>query len=654
MARTERAEGTAETLSGQLAEAKQRLIHSDEEVRELQTAFREQAQLLAAERERLLEARSRTESDAEAYIAAQETEITLRESRITSLESQIGNLQGLLNNAQRTDIEDALRQEIATLKDRYDNDVAAMQREQNRVSQSQAASDVQMAAREARISMLEARIGNLQNRLRDAQKADVEDAMRQELNALQTRYENDVQALRMDRDRLGRSNAASEEQLTALFAESTQRLSDKDNELRAREREIATLTAESTQLRARVQKLQSGQTQQAQASGYLASQLQAQLSETRQQVISLTMALDQEKAKKSAMEARLLQDRIKLQHQLEWYSEASAQEIQLLRAEITAAESTINVQTLRIATLEKETQDSGVMLAELKTDFVEPEPVLAETGSAMTVLEMARSRQEPYLGRYHALLIANQDYRNMEDLSTPIRDAMEIEKLLINRYGFSVKVLRNATDDEIMRTLHDYSNTLTEEDNLLIYYAGRGSTPDGPPDRAYWLGVDADPQLRNTWLLAEHVSDKIKEIEAKRVLLVTDSCFSRRRVQSVTMAVGHGLDPEKFKLLAQFKSRYVLTSGANLPVYDESGDRSHSLFAKYFMEVLRQNKNVMSGEMLSHEMIIRVRERVVNPDRATPTYNFLQDAGHRAGDFFFVPMQNPLLVSTSLTMQDSV
>jgi hypothetical protein len=89
-------------------------------------------------------------------------------------------------------------------------------------------------------------------------------------------------------------------------------------------------------------------------------------------------------------------------------------------------------------------------------------------------------------------------------------------------------------------------------------------------------------------------------------------------------------------------------------VYDESGDRSHSLFAKSFMEILRQNKNVLSGEMLSHEMISRVRESVTDPDRVTPTYNFLQDAGHKAGDFFFVPMLQPLLVaSTGTRLQDS-
>jgi len=197
-----------------------------------------------------------------------------------------------------------------------------------------------------------------------------------------------------------------------------------------------------------------------------------------------------------------------------------------------------------------------------------------------------------------------------------------------------------------MGALHEYSNTLTEEDNLLIYYAGRGSTPDGPPDRAYWLGVDADPDLPNTWLLAEHVSDKIKQIQAKRILLVTDSCFSRRRVRSASMSVGRGLDPERFRLLAQFQSRYVLTSGANVPVYDDSGDRTHSLFAKFFMEVLRQNKNVLSGEMLSYEMAHRVREGIEDPERATPTYNILQDVGHVAGDFFFVPMPQPILVAS--------
>lgn len=577
LARTERAEGAAESLGAQLAEAQQRLIHSDEEVRELQVAYREQSNRLVAERERLLEARSRSDSDAAAYFVVRETEIASNEARIASLESELRSLQARLADAQDTALEDSMRREIA---------------------------------------------------------------------ALQARYDNDVAALRRDQEQLRQSHSASAGQLAALFAESQQRLSEKDSELNLRKIEIDALAAESARLRARVDQMETKQLQQANQSGLHSAQLQARLSMSRQQVITLRNSLAEVKAEKSSLEAQLLRNRIALQEQMASNSVVSEQEIELVRAEIAAAESTINLQTLRIAALEQQTEDGGLELANLKAEIGEPEFVSAKAQAARTVLEMARSAEEPNLGRYHALLIANEKYLNMEPLSTPVRDAMDIEQLLIDRYGFSVKVLRNATDDQIMRALHEYSNTLTEEDNLLIYYAGRGSTPEGPPDRAYWLGVDADPDLPNTWLLAEHVSDKIKQIKAKRILLVTDSCFSRRRVQSVSMSVGRGLDPDRFKLLARFQSRYVLTSGANIPVYDESGDRTHSLFAKFFMEVLRQNRNVLSGEMLSFEMAYRVRESIKNPERATPTYNILQDVGHRAGDFFFVPMPQPLLVAS--------
>jgi chromosome segregation ATPase len=654
LARTERAEGAMETLAAQLAEAQQRLIHSDEEVRELQTAYREQSDLLAGERARLLEARSRSETDAQAYLAAREIEIASKAARIAGLESQIGNLQDLLENAQRTGVEDALRQEFEALRTRYDSDVAALQRDRDRLTQGQAASNEQIASRETRIASLESQILAMQSRLADAQNTDIEDSLRQELEALKVRYDNDMAALQRDRDRLVTAHAASEEQLAQLYAESKQRLAASDSALNSRKREIETLTAESARLRARVEQLEAEQLSAANQSGLSNAQLQARLSMARQQVMTLRSSLDEERTEKASLEAQLLKDRMSLQDQMTSDNAASAQEIALLRTEIELNEKTIEVQTLRIAALEKEARDSGLALNELKDDLGEPAFDAIDIEPAMAVLELAQSEVEPFLGRYHALLIANEDYVNLQDLTTPIRDAIEIEKLLVTRYGFSVKVLRNATDEDIMLTLHEYSNTLTEDDNLLIYYAGRGSTPDGPPDRAYWLGVDANPQLRNTWLLAEHVSDKIKEIEAKRVLLVTDSCFSRRRVQSTTMTVGRGLDPERFKLLAQFRSRYVLTSGANLPVHDESGDRTHSLFAKYFMEVLRQNRNVLSGEMLSHEMINRVREGVAESERATPTYNFLQDAGHIAGDFFFVPLQEPLLVASAPTRRDSV
>ena len=72
-------------------------------------------------------------------------------------------------------------------------------------------------------------------------------------------------------------------------------------------------------------------------------------------------------------------------------------------------------------------------------------------------------------GRYHALVIGNNDYANLPKLETAVHDAESVAGLLEGRYGFDVKLLRNATKDDILRAVNDYRAELTEKDNLLIY-----------------------------------------------------------------------------------------------------------------------------------------------------------------------------------------
>jgi hypothetical protein len=578
-ARTENSEQSVESLSAELVESQQRLLNSEEEIRRLQASYREQLDQLTAERQQLLEARSSSDSEAAAFVAAQEARLVASEQRVRNLEDALANVK----------------------------------------------------------SQLEAATSG----------SDQAEMLRVQFEQLQARYDADTALLRQERDTLSRGQSATQQELDQLIEQSGQQMVEKATLLEARGREIETLNAETARLRNRVESLQSEQLATTQSADLDAAKLTTQLMMSRQQSVALRDALQEARNEKAALESRLAGRELELQRQLNVETAENTQQVALLKAEIDAAKSTINTQAIRIASLEGEIEKRDEQVVDLMEQAEMPVEIPVEYENAKSTLELARSVEGPNLGRYHALLIANENYVNMPPLSTPIRDAFEIEKLLITRYGFSVEVMTNATDDQVMRKLHEYANTLTTEDNLLIYYAGRGSTPDGPPDRAYWLGVDADPALRNTWLLAEHVSEKIREMQAKRILLVTDSCFSQRRVQAVTTTIGRGLDPDRFAQLAKFRSRFVLTSGANVPVYDEGGDNTHSLFAKTFMEILRQNSNVLSGEMLSFELAQRVSERVEEPQKAIPSYSSLQGAGHVAGDFFFVPAQEPSLVANT-------
>ncbi len=75
-------------------------------------------------------------------------------------------------------------------------------------------------------------------------------------------------------------------------------------------------------------------------------------------------------------------------------------------------------------------------------------------------------------GRYHALVIGNNDYPHLRNLTTAVGDAEAVATLLEEKYGFQVTKLINATRRDITGAFNRLRKTLTERDNLLVYYAG--------------------------------------------------------------------------------------------------------------------------------------------------------------------------------------
>ena len=81
-------------------------------------------------------------------------------------------------------------------------------------------------------------------------------------------------------------------------------------------------------------------------------------------------------------------------------------------------------------------------------------------------------------GHYNALIIGNDDYKKLPRLKTAINDAKEIGEVLSDKYGFKTTLLLDATRYQIIRALDNYRETLSEKENLLIYYAGHGYLED--------------------------------------------------------------------------------------------------------------------------------------------------------------------------------
>ncbi len=231
-------------------------------------------------------------------------------------------------------------------------------------------------------------------------------------------------------------------------------------------------------------------------------------------------------------------------------------------------------------------------------------------------------------GTYHALVIGNNNYREIKKLHTAVSDAQAINALLQDKYGFKTRLLLNATRADILRAINDYRRRLGPRDNLLIYYAGHGWL-DKDADQGYWLPVDATEQDPTNWISNGSITDSLRAMEAKHVLVIADSCYSGKLSRGINVRVK---TKNYYKKISVKKARTVMASGGLEPVADEGGKGTHSVFASALIEALNENQGVIDTTLLFSQ--IR-RPVMVNTDQ-TPEYSDIRKAGHDGGDFLFV------------------
>ena len=230
-------------------------------------------------------------------------------------------------------------------------------------------------------------------------------------------------------------------------------------------------------------------------------------------------------------------------------------------------------------------------------------------------------------GTYHALVIGSNDYKYLPKLKTAKSDAKAVAKTLKSKYGYKVKTLLNATRIDILDAFDQYREVLTSSDNLLIYYAGHGYL-DKKGDRGYWMPVDARPNRRSAWLSNADITDTLKALNAKHVMVMADSCYSGTLTRGLSIKER---SPDYVREVVAKKARVVITSGGLEPVADKGGG-NHSPFASVFLDVLNSNNGVLDGTKLFNKM----RRPVMLKADQTPAYADVRKAGHEGGDFLFV------------------
>lgn len=246
------------------------------------------------------------------------------------------------------------------------------------------------------------------------------------------------------------------------------------------------------------------------------------------------------------------------------------------------------------------------------------------------------------IGNYHALVIGNTEYAHLPDLDTAGNDAEEVARVLRERFGYKVTLLRNATRYETLSAFNKLRKELTETDNLLVYYAGHGEL-DRVNLRGHWLPVDAEPHSSANWISNVSITDILNAMSVRHVLMVADSCYSGALTRSALAQLDSGQTAETrahwLKTLTKMRSRTALTSGGLAPVLDGGGG-NHSVFARAFLSVLRDLDDVAEGQRVYRAVSARVAfEANRYQVEQVPEYAPIKFSGHESGDYLFIPKE---------------
>lgn len=235
---------------------------------------------------------------------------------------------------------------------------------------------------------------------------------------------------------------------------------------------------------------------------------------------------------------------------------------------------------------------------------------------------------EVYSGNYYALIIAINEYDdpNILDLDMPLEDAQSLYSTLIKRYTFEperINFLKNPSRAEIIMALDELSRIVTEDDNLLIFYAGHGYW-DEQGKIGYWLPRDAMKSNTANWVRNSTMRDFIGSIKSKHTILIADACFSGSIFKS---RAAFSQPPGGISKLHSLPSRKAMTSGTLELVPDES------IFLKFLIKRLEKNdKKFLPSESLYSEM----KPAVLNNSPNIPQFGTIQNVGDEGGDFIFI------------------
>ena len=173
--------------------------------------------------------------------------------------------------------------------------------------------------------------------------------------------------------------------------------------------------------------------------------------------------------------------------------------------------------------------------AEITRLRAEADALRKQSAETRPVMNVATVRQA------HALVIGTSAYAGSSRLPNPVNDSKAISNKL-RSLGFQVTEVTDSTRDQMVKGLADFSNTASNSDLTLLFYAGHGVQIAGTN---YMIPVDMNlNDVSQATLKAVSLNSVVEQyLPGKTKLVFLDACRDNPLMASVGRGVSKGLAP---------------------------------------------------------------------------------------------------------------
>ena len=279
--------------------------------------------------------------------------------------------------------------------------------------------------------------------------------------------------------------------------------------------------------------------------------------------------------------------------------------------------------------------------------IITSQSVFAQTEQGLTSVPLT---SEPSYYDYKnswAVIIGINNYRYLHKLNFAVADAEAIKDLLIKEFEYkddhitlltdeqaTLQRIRQIVGDELSRP-----GKVSENDRVLIYWAGHGHTVDLPNGGKMGYLIPVDGSIENLYsscLSMSELNNFANLIPAKQVLFLIDAPFSglaKERTRDLG-DIGRDFDREYLERITSAKARQIITAGGDGEAVIESSRWRHSAFTYELIKGLKERRadynddGIITATELANYLKPSVNKR--SNDRQTPQYRILDGEGEFA------------------------